>query len=154
MSPLFAKLNLTTQPVVHLVNAPVDLAPALADVGGREVRREVRDAGDAAFVLAFATTLVQVSALSVVVAAETSGDAVVWVAYPKASSPRYRCEFNRDTGWSALGAAGFEPVRQVSLDADWSALRFRRVEYIRRFTRSPAMAVSAAGRRRASGSGE
>ena len=39
---------------------------------------------------------------------------------------------NCDSGWPVLGAAGFEPVRMVAIDADWSALRFRRVEHIKR----------------------
>ncbi len=38
-----------------------------------------------------------------------------------------------------LGAAGFEPVRMVAIDEDWSALRFRRVEHIKKMTRSFAM---------------
>jgi hypothetical protein len=37
---------------------------------------------------------------------------------------------NRDTGWEALQAAGFDTVRLVAIDADWSALRFRRKEHI------------------------
>ncbi|MDZ7812318.1 MAG: hypothetical protein U5L74_04040 [Ideonella sp.] len=37
-----------------------------------------------------------------------------------------------------LGAAGFEPVRQVVVDEDWSALRFRRAEFIKTLARHPA----------------
>jgi len=55
----------------------------------------------------------------------------LWFAYPQGTSKRYTCEFNRDTGWSALRSAGFDTVRQVAIDEDWSALRFRRVEYIK-----------------------
>jgi hypothetical protein len=29
-----------------------------------------------------------------------------------------------------LRAGGFEPVRQVAIDADWSALRFRRRQHV------------------------
>ncbi len=47
-----------------------------------------------------------------------------------------------------LGNAGFEPVRQVAIDDDWSALRFRRTEYIKSFTRSNTMALSPEGKRR------
>lgn len=28
-------------------------------------------------------------------------------------------------------AAGFRPIRQVAIDEDWSALRFRRVEFVK-----------------------
>ena len=36
-----------------------------------------------------------------------------------------------DTGWNALKAAGFEIVCAIAIDEDWTALRFRRVEYIK-----------------------
>ncbi|TDM08121.1 MAG: hypothetical protein C4K60_01035 [Ideonella sp. MAG2] len=48
-----------------------------------------------------------------------------------------------------LGAAGFEPVRQVAVDEGWSALRFRRAEFIKTLARHPAGAESALGRARA-----
>jgi len=38
--------------------------------------------------------------------------------------------FNRDTGWDVMRSAGFDTVRQVAIDEDWSALRFRRQEHI------------------------
>jgi len=37
-----------------------------------------------------------------------------------------------DKGWDALTGAGFDTVRLVAIDADWSALRFRRKEHIGR----------------------
>jgi hypothetical protein len=71
------------------------------------------------------------------------------MVYLKGSSKRYRCEFNRDTGWHALGDAGDEPVRQVAIDEDWSALRFRKAEFIKTMTRHPDGALSSAGRTKA-----
>ena len=47
-----------------------------------------------------------------------------------------------------FGAAGFEPVRQVAIDEDWSALRFRRVEHVKTLTRSKAMALTEEGKER------
>jgi hypothetical protein len=77
------------------------------------------------------------------------GDAQLWMVYPKGSSKKYKCEFNRDTGWTALGVAGYEPVRQVAIDEDWSALRFRKVAFIKTMTRNPDGAISRAGRTKA-----
>ena len=74
----------------------------------------------------------------------------LWMVYPKGSSKKYKCEFNRDSGWPELGAAGFEPVRLVAVDEDWSAWRFRRVEHIKTMARDPAGTLSNAGRRKAS----
>jgi hypothetical protein len=59
------------------------------------------------------------------------GDAIVWFAYPKGTSKKLTCDFNRDTGWKKLKKAGFDTVRAVAIDEDWSALRFRRVEFIK-----------------------
>lgn len=104
------------------------------------------------FVLAFASTLPAVGRIAALVGeALEDGDAVLWACYPKASSRRYRCEFNRDTGWQVLGDAGFEGVRQVAIDADWSALRFRRVEFIRSMTRDARRALTPEGRQRTAG---
>ena len=45
--------------------------------------------------------------------------------------------------------AGFEPVRMVAIDEDWSAVRFRRAEFIKTMKRGAEHAISAAGRARA-----
>jgi hypothetical protein len=148
MSILFKKLNLKTQPIVHVLNAPDSLAGELAALTA-ELRTALEPEETTTFMLFFATTQEELDRLSRIAAAAALGDAIVWAAYPKASSKKYRCEFNRDSGWSELGAAGFEPVRQVAVDQDWSALRFRRVERIKSFTRRKSMALSAEGKKRA-----
>ncbi len=56
---------------------------------------------------------------------------------------------NRDSGWKVLGDAGFEPVRMVAIDDDFSAVRFRRVEFIKTLTRDKRYAMSAKGKVRA-----
>ena len=65
-----------------------------------------------------------------VIVPKTDGDVVLWFAYPKGTSKRVAGEINRDTGWEPLLSAGFETVRLVAIDEDWSALRFRRAAYV------------------------
>jgi hypothetical protein len=77
---------------------------------------------------------------------------VVWFAYPKQSSKKYVSEIDRDHGWAKLGAAGFEPVRMVAIDEDWSAVRFRRVDYIK--TLSPTRGIRDLGGGQGQGGGE
>lgn len=101
------------------------------------------------FGLLFATTAQQVVELAPYLEQYAQGDCTLWMLYPKGSSKRYRSEINRDRGWAPLGALGFEPVRQVSLDEDWSALRFRRVVYIKQMRRNPDGALSPEGRSKA-----
>lgn len=66
---------------------------------------------------------------------ERRRDAIVWFAYPKGSSKKYKSQINRDNGWNVLGREGFEPVRMVAIDEDWSAVRFRRAGFIKNMTR-------------------
>ena len=79
----------------------------------------------------FATQQKEVDGISKVLADKAQGDALLWFAYPKGTSENYKCDFNRDTGWNVIRSAGFDTVRAVAIDEDWSALRFRRVEFIK-----------------------
>lgn len=144
MTPLFRKLNLGAQTSIHVLGAPPSFDAELTALQGITVRRMLR--GKTTFALAFAATQRELDRVSAQLDAAAEGDALLWIAYPKASSKRLRCDFNRDTGWTVLGAAGWEPVRQVAIDEDWSALRFRKVEHIKTMTRDPGGAISAAGR--------
>lgn len=146
MSALFKKLNLGTQDTILVLSAPKLFEPELAALQGVTVKRTV--SGTSRFAMAFVITQAELDAASRKLAAACTGDAVLWMVYPKGTSKKYKCEFNRDSGWPVLGAAGFEPVRMVAIDADWSALRFRRVEHIKSLTRSPRGAISKEGKRK------
>ncbi|MFZ2362652.1 MAG: hypothetical protein WA040_25145 [Anaerolineae bacterium] len=148
MSAVFKKLNLKDQTEIVVLDAPASFEPEIAALEGVAVRRSLDDMDRLQFSLAFVTQQEQIDQAAGQIAQKVDGDALVWFAYPKGSSKRYRCDFNRDTGWQALGAAGFESVRQVSIDEDWSALRFRRVEFIKKLTRSSLGAISQAGQQR------
>ena len=148
---VFGKLNLKDQTDIVILNAPASFLPEIERLRGVTVRRTLSGAPPITFVLAFVTRRTELDAVASELTLRAAGDAVVWFAYPKGTSKRYTCDFNRDTGWQVLGAAGFEGVRQVAIDEDWSALRFRRAEFIKTMTRDPARAMSAAGRRRTTG---
>ncbi len=131
MSPtgIFDKLNLKDQKEIVVLNAPGSFEPELHKLTGVNVRTKLSAGQPVLFALAFATKKTEVDSLAPRLAKAVAGDAILWFAYPKGTSKRYTCDFNRDTGWNALAAAGFEPVRQVAIDEDWSALRFRRAEF-------------------------
>lgn len=149
-SGVFAKLNLKTQQDIVVVNAPQSFEPELARLTGVRIRRTVPSRGPVSFALAFVTRQDEVDTLAGRLTALAHGDAVVWFAYPKGSSKRYTSTINRDTGWQALGIAGFEAVRAVAIDEDWSAVRFRRVEFIKTMKRHVAGAMTKVGKARVS----
>lgn len=132
MSAVFKKLNLGEHTQALILNAPDSFEPELAALRGVKVLRTAGAAAKVTFALAFVTKQAELDRVSKSLVAKADGDAVLWIAYPKGSSKRYTCEFNRDTGWGVLKDAGFDTVRMVAIDADWSALRFRRNEFISR----------------------
>jgi hypothetical protein len=52
-----------------------------------------------------------------------AADHLTWVAYPKGG--QLDTDLNRDSLAALLMRAGIRPVTQISVDATWSALRFR-----------------------------
>jgi hypothetical protein len=148
MSPIFNKLNLKSQTEILVLNAPESFEPELAALNNVTIRRNAADVKEIGFSLAFVTKQKEVDAIARTVARKATGDAIVWFAYPKGTSKKYKCDFNRDTGWAALGAAGFEGVRMVAIDEDWSALRFRRVEFIKTMARDKNRDMSKEGKKK------
>jgi hypothetical protein len=137
----FAKLNVKDQTEIVVLNAPASVEPELEALKGVTVRRDAKG-GDIGFPLAFVITQKDVDAIGPQVAKKTKGDAIVWFAYPKGTSKKYKSQIKRDGGWAVMGKAGFEPVRMVAIDEDWSALRFRRVEFIKTMNRPEAVRLT------------
>ncbi|GAB2524964.1 hypothetical protein [Spirosoma aerophilum] len=136
MNPIFAKLNFKAQSEIAVINAPDEFLPVMDDMRSlATIVTDVQQIEQGEFAIAFVKTQQEVNAVSTLLAEKIKGDSLVWFAYPKGSSKKYTCDFNRDSGWSTLGSLGFEPVRMVAIDENWSALRFRRIEYIKSMTR-------------------
>jgi hypothetical protein len=131
MAGIFDKRNLKDQQEILVVHAPESFQPELARLPVLTIHNHIESVPRIGFFLGFVTRLIEVKALAGQVAVRAVGDAVVWFAYPKGTSKKYKCDFNRDTGWDALKAEGFDTVRAVAIDEDWTALRFRRVEFIK-----------------------
>ncbi|MFZ6770187.1 hypothetical protein ACO0LM_24300 [Undibacterium sp. Di26W] len=131
MSVIFQKLNLKTQSEILVLQAPDSFEPEIAALTGVKVLRKLSSAKQCEFSLAFVSKQKELDELSLKLSQLAKDDALLWFAYPKKTSKLYQCEFNRDTGWDVLRAAGFDSVRMVAIDEDWSALRFRHVDYIK-----------------------
>ncbi|MDX2282687.1 MAG: hypothetical protein NW241_00935 [Bacteroidia bacterium] len=155
MHPLLHKLQYRAQSPVCVLQTPDTVRGLLAAFPPEAALSTSPDAIPVcAFMLAFVRQQSEIDTLAPRMAAQLDGDGMLWLAYPKGSSKRYACGFNRDTGWETLGRLGFEPVRQVAIDEDWSALRFRRVEFIKTLTRSTSMALSETGKARTRKAGD
>ena len=136
MSTVFAKLNFKDNKQIVVLDSPGSFENKLAALKGVEIIRDLKKAKAVTFSLAFVTTQEQVNALAPAIARKAGGDAIVWFAYPKGTSKKYKSQIDRDSGWNVLGHEGFEPVRMVAIDEDWSAKRFRRAGFIKNLTRA------------------
>jgi hypothetical protein len=136
MSTVFAKLNLKDHKQIVVLGSPGSFESELAALQGVEIIRDLKKAKQVTFSLAFVTTQEQVDDLAPAIARKAEGDAIVWFAYPKGTSRKYKSQIDRDHGWNALGQEDFEPVRIVAIDEDWSAKRFRRAAFIKNMTRA------------------
>ena len=148
MADVWGKLNLKDHDEILVVNAPASFEREVKTLDGVTVKRKPADVKQIGFFLAFVTTQKEMDDLARVVAKKSVPDAVVWFAYPKGTSKKYTSEISRDTGNEALGEAGFEPVRMVAIDEDWTAKRFRRVAFIKNLTRDPRALVSQEAKKR------
>ena len=142
MNAIFKKLNYKDQDKIYVVNAPKSFdkeTDEMQTITITSLKNSVGTTKEIEFFLGFVTKQKEVDDLIKKVAPLIKGDGLLWFAYPKGSSKKYKCEFNRDSGWNELGRHGFEPVRMVAIDEDWSALRFRKAENIKTMTRGFAM---------------
>lgn len=149
MDAILKKLNFKQQAEILVLRAPENLASLFAEwkkqtAISEKVKKTVE------FAVVFCITQKDVDSAAQAILPKAQGEAIIWFCYPKGTSKRYRCEFNRDNGWKVPGKLGWEPVRMVAIDEDWSALRFRRVEFLKKMTRKSA--ISKAGKSRIAGS--
>jgi hypothetical protein len=79
-------------------------------------------AADADAVIAFVVRQDELGSAEQAVAAARA-DRLAWICYPKGG--QLGTDLNRDRLVAALAEHGVQPVRQVSIDDTWSALRFR-----------------------------
>ncbi len=149
MDAVLKNLNYKDQEIVFVINSPKSFEKNLQSIADNcEIRNHLSKDDRIEFAIAFVTKQQELNDTVSSLAPKLQGDAVFWICYPKGTSRKYKCDFNRDQGWTILGQYGFEGVRQVAIDEDWSALRFRKVEYIRTLSRKPGMVLSEEGRAR------
>lgn len=142
MNAIFKKLNYKNQDVLYILNAPDSFKKDMQEMAGvAAVKTNLKGAKEIPFFLAFVTKQKEVDDLATKINDCLASVGLFWFAYPKGTSKKYVCEFNRDNGWAALGKLGFEPVRMVAIDEDWSALRFKKASDIKTMTRSFAMSA-------------
>ena len=137
------KLKLSDQNPVLIVNYPQEYQKTIDAI---QAEIHYRPQQEYAFIHVFVKNFGDIETYAEIVVKRLDGDGYLWFSYPKKSSKKYKSNVSRDLGWEILGKYDFEPVTQISIDDDWSALRFRHVDFIKTMTRRKA--ISDKGKKR------
>lgn len=131
------------QQTILVLDPPPEAEAAVADLAAERSVDRAASADRYEGIVAFVTDKAGIDALTSVVRDRAGGDhTLLWVCYPKKSSKKYAATINRDAGWDTLLDLGWDGVRQVAFDDDWSALRFRPTEAITNYTRKKRIGTS------------
>jgi len=116
--PVAELLQVKGQRRLAVLNAP---APVDSSIGADHARAPARAAEVVVFFVRSQAELDE----GLVATLETLKDgAIFWLAYPKLTSP-IAGDLNRNVIGSLAPTYGIEPVAQIAIDSDWSALRFK-----------------------------
>lgn len=128
-SPLAKKLRLQPDQRILILNAPEGYVESLGDLP--EGAHLVQDAepGTCDFVHLFVKKSEQFTRLGPTAIAAIKYDGILWISYPKKSA-KVDTDLSRDAMWTLLTEINWRPVSQVSIDAVWSAVRFRPTEAV------------------------
>ena len=150
MHPVIKKLNFKNQDKVLVLNPPGEFQHVLNElISLSSVDQEIQEA-EYEFILIYVKKVQEIEEFSKQITQIMTQDVILWIAYPKKSSKKYSSDIHRDNGWQSIGDKGFEGVRQVAIDDDWSALRFQQAKFIKSFKRDEKRVMSREGRSRLS----
>jgi hypothetical protein len=127
-TPLAKTLGIQPGQRIRIMNAPDKYVRSLGRLpDGAEIVHKGHAACD--FVHLFVRSAEDLKEQGPVAVKAVKPDGVLWVSYPKRSSGT-GADITRDVGWEIMSELGLRPVAQISIDAKWSALRFKRGERV------------------------
>lgn len=132
MKPLLERLNYKGNDRIAVLNSEESFTDALLmECSELTIDREIDPRFPYSFIIMFVRNQSEVEAFTPIALHNLLCDGVLWFCYPKKSSKLFHSDIDRDHGWQRLNDAGFHGVRIVSIDNDWSAMRFRNIKFIK-----------------------
>ena len=132
MDKLLSKLNYKGQKRIAVINPAEEFRKSLEKIIPDDtIDPEIDPRYPYEFMILFVELVSEVEHYAPLALHNLISDGILWFAYPKKTSKKYSSDIDRDHGWEFLINAGFYPVRQVAIDDDWSALRFRNARFIK-----------------------
>ncbi len=132
MEELLRKLNYKGYNRIVIINAGEDFLQSVSDeLRDVKIDTSIDQRCPYNFMVIFVKSIREVNDISPMALHNLTADGVLWFCYPKKTSKKLSSDLERDKGWKSLNDMGFHGIRMVSVDDDWSAMRFRNVKYIK-----------------------
>ena len=132
MKDLLRKLNYKEYNRILMMNAgEVFLQSLSKELHDVKIDTEIDQRCPYNFMIIFVKSVREVNDISPVALHNLTADGVLWYCYPKKTSKKLTSDLERDRGWKSMNDMGFYGIRMVSVDDNWSAMRFRNVKYIK-----------------------
>jgi hypothetical protein len=132
MDKLLKKLYYKGQKRIAVINAGELFLKELSDyLPGVQADTEIDPRFPYEFMLIFVINLHDIEQLAPMALHNLITDGTLWFAFPKKTCDKTDSDIDREHGWEILTGRGFERMRYVSLDRDWSALRFRNIRFMK-----------------------
>ena len=132
MKKLLEKLNHKGNGRIAVLNSEESFtASLLVEFSELTIDREIDPRFPYDFILIFVRNQAEVETFTPIALHNLLCDGLLWFCYPKKSSKLFCADIDRDHGWQRLNDAGFHGIRIVSIDYDWSAMRFRNLKFIK-----------------------
>lgn len=121
---LLTKLNHKNQSEIVILNAPKSFKNEIYELRKNiEISEDESIYAEIEFVLIFIKNIEDIEKYFEAVLPRISSNALIWFAFPKHASI--------DEGWEIVRDYQFEPIRQIAINNEWSAMRFRPNKYAR-----------------------
>lgn len=138
MTDLLVKLNYKGQGRIAVINAEESFNSYISsNLHEVVIDKSIDPRYPYSFMVLFVKTVNEVNDLTPVALHNLIANGVLWYCYPKKNSKKYMAGLDRANGWKILIDSGLRPVRQVSVNDDWSALKFRNIKYIKSAADNP-----------------
>jgi hypothetical protein len=132
MKELLNKLNYREQKRIAVINAEQQFIRTISkELKGIITDSEIDPRCPYEFMIIFVRTAKEVKHFTPLALHNLTADGLLWLCYPKKSSRLFSLVPECDKGWNSLNKLGFYGVRMVSVDDNWSAIRFRNIKYIK-----------------------
>ncbi|MBR9758267.1 MAG: hypothetical protein GYB39_09290 [Algicola sp.] len=132
MKSLISRLKLKNRDHIVVLNKPDDFEDELNALGLKEVliSESLIQTSCVGFAILFITSRQQLIDQMLTLLPKLNDDCVLWIAYPQKTSKAFIVELYHDNAWDDLMDFWLKPVRQIEINANWNAMRFKKIDYV------------------------